>query len=103
MRQLAFCICKNKDADHLGGNREADQHLCFRYMDSTIPLFPKSKISSLQSYSVVVQPGFVWDLVGNPENWFSRNVAQFSYEQAHMSLVLEPVFRVSDQVWHKPG
>ena len=34
----AFCICENKDTDQLGGNREADQRLCFRYTDSTIPL-----------------------------------------------------------------
>ena len=31
-------IRKNKDADQLRGNREADQRLCFRYTDSTIPL-----------------------------------------------------------------
>ena len=31
-----ICICENKDADQLRGNREADQRLCFRYMDSTI-------------------------------------------------------------------
>ena len=31
----------------LRSNREADQRLCFRYLDSTIPLLPKSKISSL--------------------------------------------------------
>ena len=31
MRKLAFCICENKDTDQLGGNREADQRLCFRY------------------------------------------------------------------------
>ena len=43
----AFCICENKDADQLRGNREADQRLCFRYTDSTIPLLPKSGISSL--------------------------------------------------------
>ena len=42
MRKLAFCICENKDADQLRGNREADQRLCFRYIDSTIPLLPKS-------------------------------------------------------------
>ena len=42
MRKPAFCICENKDAD-----READQRLCFRYTDSTTPLLPKSKISSL--------------------------------------------------------
>ena len=30
MRKPAFCICENKDADQLLGNREADQRLCFR-------------------------------------------------------------------------
>ena len=34
------------DADHLGGNCEADQCLCFRYIDSTIPLLPESEILS---------------------------------------------------------
>ena len=38
MRKPVFCICENKDADQLRGNREADQRLCFRYIDSTIPL-----------------------------------------------------------------
>ena len=47
MREPTFCICENKDADQLRGNREADQRLCFRYTDSTIPLLPKSGISSL--------------------------------------------------------
>ena len=47
MRKLAFCICENKDADQLRSNREADQRLCFRYMDSTIPILSKSEISSL--------------------------------------------------------
>ena len=47
MRKLDFCICENKDADQLRGNREADQRLCFRHTDSTIPLLPKSEISSL--------------------------------------------------------
>ena len=28
MRKLAFCICENKDADQLRGNREADLRLC---------------------------------------------------------------------------
>ena len=37
-------ICENKDADQLRGNREADQRLCFRYTDSTIPLLSKSEI-----------------------------------------------------------
>ena len=41
-----ICICENKDADQLRGNREADQRLCFRYSDSTVPLLLKSEISS---------------------------------------------------------
>ena len=47
--EKTFAYAKNKDADQLRGNREADQRLCFRYIDtcSTIPLLPKSKISSL--------------------------------------------------------
>ena len=47
MRKPAFCIFKNKGADQLRGNREADQRLCFRYTVSTIPLLPKSEIPSL--------------------------------------------------------
>ena len=57
MRKPAFFICENKDVDQLRGNREADQRLCFRYMDSTIPLLSKSEISSPLPSSVVVQPG----------------------------------------------
>ena len=40
-------ICENKDADQLRVNCEADQLLCFRYIDSIIPLFPKYEVSSL--------------------------------------------------------
>ena len=47
MRKPAFCICENKDADQFRGNREADQRLCFRYTDSTIPLLSESEVSSL--------------------------------------------------------
>ena len=61
MRKPDFCICENKDADQLRGNRdklsfavtarscnrEADQRLCFRNTDSTIPLLSEFEISSL--------------------------------------------------------
>ena len=46
MRKPDFCLSENKGADQLRGNREADQHLCFSYSDSTIPLLLKSKISN---------------------------------------------------------
>ena len=41
-----ICIGENKDADQLRGNREADQRLCSRYTDSTLPLLLKSENSS---------------------------------------------------------
>ena len=55
MRKPDFCICENKDADQLRGNREADQRLCFRNTDSTIPPLHKYEISSLYPSSVAVQ------------------------------------------------
>ena len=57
MRKTTFCVCEIKDADQLRGDREADQRLCFRFIDSTIPLLYKSEISSLNASSVAVQPG----------------------------------------------
>ena len=60
IRKQTFCICENKDADQLRGNSEADQRLCFRYTDGTIPLLSKFEISSLRASSVVVQPGLCW-------------------------------------------
>ena len=46
MGKPTIYIGENKDADQLRGNGEADQCLCFRYSDSTIPLLLKSEISS---------------------------------------------------------
>ena len=57
MRKPTFCICENKDADQLRGNREADQRLFFRHIDSAFPLLSKSEISSIWPSSVAVQPG----------------------------------------------
>ena len=44
--------------------RAADQHLCFLYIDSTIPLPPKSKSSHL-----------LW--IVNPEDRFCRDEVDF--------------------------
>ena len=57
MGKPTICIGENKDADQLRGNREADQRLCFRYPDSTIPPLLNSKISCFQPASVTVQLG----------------------------------------------
>ena len=57
MIKLTFGICENKDLDQLRGYREADQRLCFRCTDSTIPLLSKSNVSSFEPASVTVQAG----------------------------------------------
>ena len=59
MRKPAYCIFKNKDADQLHGDREADQRICFvfatqilrslyllypKFQASTISLLPRSEI-----------------------------------------------------------
>ena len=73
MRKPAFCICENKDADQLRGDCEADQRLCFRYIDTTIPLLSKSEISSFEPSSVAcVGPG-------RKPHRFSHNEAQMLF------------------------
>ena len=57
MGKPTLCIGENKGADQLRSNCEADQRLCVRYTDSTIPLLSRSKISTLLPSFVTVQPG----------------------------------------------
>ena len=45
MGKPAICLGENKGADQLRSNCEADQRLCFRYWDRTVPLLLKSEIS----------------------------------------------------------
>ena len=70
MRKPFFCICENKAADQLCGNRTADQRLCFRYIDSTIPLLSKSEISSIYPSPVAAQPGLCRTRSETPKTGF---------------------------------
>ena len=64
MRKPAFCIYENKGAYQLRSNCAADQRLCFRFIDRTIPLIPNSGISaSSHASSVIVQTAFESDRV----------------------------------------
>ena len=72
VRKPALCIGENKNADQLRGNREADQRLCFRFTDSTIPLLFKSEISSLWQSSVAAQPGLCGTWSETPKTGFLR-------------------------------
>ena len=55
--RIGTLVSMATDSSHRDiGNREADQRLSFCYTDSTVPLLPKSEISSLSSSSVTAQP-----------------------------------------------
>ena len=52
-----YYLCQNKDADQLFSYCTADQHFCFRYSDSAIPLLVKSGNSSFYPTSMTAQTG----------------------------------------------
>ena len=61
MRKTPFCTCENKGADQL-------QRLCFRYIDSRIPL--NFYIGNFKALAILCSytARCVSDLVGNPED-----------------------------------
>ena len=83
MRKLAFCKWENKGADQLQGNHAADQRLSFCYIESTIPLLPKSEISNLQPSSLAAKTGFCLIWSETPENRFSPSQAQLGCSSAY--------------------
>ena len=66
--------------------RAADQHLCFRYIDSTIPLLHKFKTSKPLAIFGGCKAQFVSDLVGHPEDRFSHDVAHMKMLFQHTCL-----------------
>ena len=76
MGKPTVCLGENKGTDQLRSNREADQRLCFRDSDSTVPLLLKSEISSFQLFSVTVQAGLC-------RTW-SETTLLVSHEAAHL-------------------
>ena len=81
MGKPTICISKNKGADQLRSNCEADQRLCFCYTDSTIPILTKSKISILYPSSVTVQPGLCL-------TWSKPKLLVFSHTGSNIFLLL---------------
>ena len=65
---------QNKKADQLCSNCAPDQHLCFRYIDSTNPLPSKSKPLAIFHGCTA---RFLLELFGNPEDRFYHNATQF--------------------------
>ena len=101
IRKPAFCICENKDADQLRGDREADQRLCFRYLDSTIPPLPIYEISSLWPSCVVVQSGLCGAWSETPKTGFLRTrlILAFGdrqFQLGEINLYVKP-FQIFEQ------
>ena len=65
MRNPAFLHMRKQ----LRGNREADQRICFRYIDSS-PLLPKSENINLWLSSVLLQPGLCQTWSETPKTGF---------------------------------
>ena len=83
-----FCICENKDADQLHGNREADRRLCFLYMDSAVSLVSKSEISSLSPLSVAIQPGLCRTWPESQKTGFltTRLIYMYNRREVHFAM-----------------
>ena len=104
MRKPTICIGENKVADLLRSNGEADQRLCFRYSDSTIPLLLKSEISSRRSScsflclhsTVCVEP------VRKPYCWFSHEAAHILITANHKELVNAKEDAMEEHFAHEP-
>ena len=79
MRKSDFSLCENKDADQLRNICEADQRLCFRYSESTIPLL-------LIACFCDCTGRFMLDQVGTPEDQFSRVMAHLNNINQHLKL-----------------
>ena len=76
MGKPTICICENKGADQLRGNREADQRLCFRYSDIVLfLLYLNPKFQASSSFLSLYRPVCVGP-VRKPHCWFSHEVAQ---------------------------
>ena len=81
-----ICIGENKGADQLRGNREADQRLCFRYSDSTIPLLLNTKFQASSSFLSLYRPVYVGP-VRKPHCWFSHQAAHIQYYLVHTACM----------------
>ena len=101
MRKPDFCICENQGADQLcGGNRTADQRLCFRSTDSTIRLLSKSEISKPLTIFCDCTARFVSDLAAKPKTSFLalRLIVMYEYLQAINSLSTDAFCLISSNL-----
>ena len=94
MRKPTICIRENKDADQLRGTREADQHLCFHYTDSAIPLLYNSKISSFKLQVGLCRVCSETTLLVFPRGGSNEKVSHHLSPFAKIGTVKNNIFRI---------
>ena len=101
MRNPAFCICENKGSDRL--NPEADQSLCFRYKERSIPILPKYEISSEPSYHLLCLYSPVCVGHGPKTGFVTSGLKLFIGKFYHDSIILPlhwPTSKLIFNLWH---
>ena len=93
-RKPTICICENKDADQLCSNCTADQHLCFRYSDSTVPFLFKSKISSFYLFCATAQA----DLC---VTWTETQIVGFLMHRLILNVILQKIYQYCNDNFYR--
>ena len=75
------------------GSREADQRLCFRYSDSTIPLLLNPKFQASSFFLCLYRPVCVGP-VRKPHSWFSHEAAHMVDVEAEANHALGPIYSI---------
>ena len=71
--KTCFCICENKGADQLCGNRAADQTVCFSYFQASSYLVLLSHLSQRLIGELLVYRGIRRPSVVRPSSTFSND------------------------------
>ena len=89
MGKPTICIGENKGADQLRGNCEANQRLCLRYLDSTIPPLLNTKFHASSCFLLLHRPVCVRP-VRKPHCWFSHEAAHLFHTifQCHVKYMV---------------
>ena len=72
--ELTICICKNKAADQPCRNCTADQRLCFRSIDSALPLLLIDEISRFSPALEIEQAGLC-------RSWSETQIIEFHMQR----------------------
>ena len=75
MRKPVLATCKQQRHRSACASAQSDQRICFRCLDSIIPLVSISEISSIYLVSVAAQAGLSLPWSQTPKTGFSRDEA----------------------------